>query len=58
MDARKIAVFHGGICIGLNGEIPVGGQIKQIEGWKSLATFFVYTSSNLYIVLIIKGSGQ
>lgn len=48
MDTRKIVVFHGGICIGLNGEIPVGGQMKQIEALKSIATaFFVYTISNL-----------
>lgn len=26
-DASRIAVFSKGICIGLNGEIPIGGHI-------------------------------
>jgi hypothetical protein len=26
-DARRIAVFRRGICNGLNGKIPVGGQV-------------------------------
>lgn len=26
-DASRIAVFKSGICIGLNGLIPIGGQI-------------------------------
>jgi hypothetical protein len=41
-EASRIAVFSRGICKGLNGEIPVGGQIdpSSIVGvsllWKKL----------------------
>jgi hypothetical protein len=28
-DANRIAVFSSGICIGLKGEIPVGGHVDR-----------------------------